>query len=382
VKTGTALLTAAAVVFVPLSGTAVLGAVALTTAVIGPCGPAGTPHRITGVSLDAEQLANAETIVTVTRRYGLPPRAAVIAVATAMQESTLRNLDHGDAAGPDSRGLFQQRTSIYGAAVATDPTASTLAFLALLVKVPDWQTIPLTVAAATVQRPRADLRDRYARWESLADAIVMSDWPGADLSAAWSTTLVTPGTAATAGTGTSPTALPDANTLADQLRASSCGSGGDALAGDGQIVLPAGYQLPTAGQAATAIRYALTQLGKPYVWGGDGSNNDRGGYDCSGLTMKSWAAAGVAIPRTADQQSRSGIPVASLSEMQPGDLLFIPGTDGSASHPGHVGMYIGNVNGVPFLVQAPHTGTVIHVNPVADWSGHIVAIRRPVDNTP
>ena len=61
--------------------------------------------------LATDQAANAALITAVAVRRGLPPRAASIALATAMQESKLRNIGHGDQAGPDSRGLFQQRPS-------------------------------------------------------------------------------------------------------------------------------------------------------------------------------------------------------------------------------------------------------------------------------
>ncbi len=61
--------------------------------------------------LATDQAANAALITAVAVRRGLPPRAASIALATAMQESKLRNIEHGDQAGPDSRGLFQQRPS-------------------------------------------------------------------------------------------------------------------------------------------------------------------------------------------------------------------------------------------------------------------------------
>src|SRR5207253_1163153 len=101
-------------------------------------------------------------------------------------------------------------------------------------------------------------------------------------------------------------------------------------------------------------------------------------WDCSSLVQRAWAAAGVPIPRVSGEQSRFGLPVPGLAAMKPGDLIFIPGSDGTASDPGHVGMYIGDAGGQQYLVQAPHTGDVVKVTPVSNWGNQIVAIRRPV----
>ncbi len=151
--------------------------------------------------------------------------------------------------------------------------------------------------------------------------------------------------------------------------------GGDGLPDTGTGGIPTGYVFPRNTQEATAVAFALNQLGKPYVFGTDGPDT----YDCSGLVMTAWAAAGVTIPRTTTDQVNVGVAVTSLSAMQPGDLIFIPGSDGTMTHPGHVGMYIGrDSSGRQWLVQAPHTGTVIHTTPVSDWTNQIAAIRRPV----
>ncbi|MFF1382587.1 hypothetical protein ACFVWT_03375 [Arthrobacter sp. NPDC058288] len=104
--------------------------------------------------LATDQAANAALITAVAVRRGLPPRAASIALATAMQESKLRNIEHGDKAGPDSRGLFQQRPSQgWGTEEQVmDPYYSTGAFYDALVKIPGYESMEVTAAAQQVQR--------------------------------------------------------------------------------------------------------------------------------------------------------------------------------------------------------------------------------------
>jgi hypothetical protein len=104
--------------------------------------------------LAIDQTANASLITAVAVRRGLPARAASIALATAMQESKLRNLDHGDLAGPDSRGLFQQRPSQgWGTQEQImDPYFAVNAFYDALVKIPGYESLEITDAAQRVQR--------------------------------------------------------------------------------------------------------------------------------------------------------------------------------------------------------------------------------------
>lgn len=108
-------------------------------------GPGGS------VALDHEQVANASTVAAVAHRRDLPPRAVTVGLATAMQESELRNLDGGDR---DSAGLFQQRPSQGWGSFdqVTDPVYAAEAFFSALVTVEQWQRMPVTVAAQTVQR--------------------------------------------------------------------------------------------------------------------------------------------------------------------------------------------------------------------------------------
>jgi len=147
-----------------------------TPAVIGgACADASTPPSGAADVLDAEQVGNARIIIDVTAATGLSSRAAVIAVATAMQESSLRNVNHGDRAGPDSRGLFQQRLQFYAAeGDPMNPRTATEMFLRRIVKVRNWERRPLTVVAQAVQisaHPNA-----YARWEALATDLVTQYW--------------------------------------------------------------------------------------------------------------------------------------------------------------------------------------------------------------
>jgi len=106
----------------------------------------GTP-----TSLDPEQAGNAATIAAVAVRRGLPGRAATIGIATAMQESKLRNIDYGDR---DSLGLFQQRPSQgWGTKEQImDPVYAANAFYDVLVKIEGYQSLPITKAAQKVQR--------------------------------------------------------------------------------------------------------------------------------------------------------------------------------------------------------------------------------------
>ncbi|HLT82939.1 MAG TPA: hypothetical protein VKZ83_01790 [Phototrophicaceae bacterium] len=113
-------------------------------------------------ALDADQADNAALITAVTVRRDLPARAATIALATAVQESKLRNIDYGDR---DSLGLFQQRPSQgWGTPEQVmDPLYSTNAFLDGLVTVPGYTDLPVTEAAQRVQR--SAYPDAYADHE-------------------------------------------------------------------------------------------------------------------------------------------------------------------------------------------------------------------------
>jgi peptidoglycan DL-endopeptidase CwlO len=108
-----------------------------------------------------------------------------------------------------------------------------------------------------------------------------------------------------------------------------------------------------------AFAAAETQLGVPYLWGGETPNV---GFDCSGLTQWSWAQAGVSIPRTAAEQW-SALPHVSVHSLQPGDLLFYFNLDGD-NQVDHVVMYGGSGPfGTQTTIAAAYTGTDIALDP-------------------
>lgn len=124
--------------------------------------------------LDPAQTANARTIIDTGLRLSVPEKGLVVAIATAMQESTLRNLDYGDR---DSLGLFQQRAAWGPAADRTDPGRSAAMFFTGgqagqrgLLDVPGWQRMEVWRAAQAVQV--SAFPTAYAKWTPLAAATV------------------------------------------------------------------------------------------------------------------------------------------------------------------------------------------------------------------
>ncbi|MFB6877959.1 NlpC/P60 family protein [Streptomyces sp. NPDC056323] len=117
---------------------------------------------------------------------------------------------------------------------------------------------------------------------------------------------------------------------------------------------------PPSEAGGEAVKYAIAQVGKPYVWGAEGPDS----FDCSGLTSRAWAKAGQVIPRTSQEQWRQ-LPKVPVNALRPGDLvIYFPKAT-------HVALYIGN----GLVVQAPRPGSKVKVSPLA--SNPLLGAVRP-----
>ncbi|MET9324911.1 NlpC/P60 family protein [Streptomyces sp. NPDC003038] len=311
--------------------------------------------NVPGLSEPEKQIPNAKVIVATGIQKRVPARGQVVALATALQESTLINLDHGDR---DSLGLFQQRPSQgWGTREQImDPVYSSGGFYDGLVKIKDWEQMPVPVAAQKVQR--SGFPDAYAKHEPLATALQQAIAP----------TL-----------GAVPVGpMPGQPGLGGGFGPGRCASQGGGNVGFGAIPpgsLPEGYQIPATAptEVKTAIRWALGQLGTMYQWGGSCTNphgidpSER--CDCSSLTQRAYGVAGKEITRTTYTQIHDGRAVPA-SAIAPGDLLFARGT---ADAPEHVATAIG----YGYVVHAPRTGRPVSVVQQGDL-GPILVVRRIV----
>jgi len=151
-------------------------------------------------------------------------------------------------------------------------------------------------------------------------------------------------------------------------------TGGAPTGGVPRPAVPGAF-IPTAGDPTTsaapasvvsaALDFARAQLGKPYVWGATGPDS----FDCSGLTQAAYAAAGVRLPRVAQDQWFAG-PHVDLGAIQPGDLLFWASDTSAPATIHHVAFYLGGGQ----ILAAPHTGDVVKVEPLY-LEGYLGAVR-------
>ncbi len=306
-----------------------LGSSGSNRALALPCLPTLDPINGGGTSpigpdeLDEEQVAIATAIVRIGQERQLPPRAWQVALQAGMTESKLRNLDYGDR---DSIGIFQMRPGMGWGSVPQlqDVTYQVHAFYGGpdhppgnpgLLDVDGWEQMRPGDAAQAVER--SAFPERYHVWEPLAASLI-GQLGGVDNPS---------GCAPTPG-------------------------------------LPGDVPPPTPA-AGTAIAFALSQLGKPYVWGATGPNS----FDCSGLMLRAYEAAGIQLPRVSRQQFNAGakLPIANAA---PGDLLFwaYDSSDPRTIH--HVAMYLGGGQ----IVEAQQTGVPVHTRTVRFNEGEILQI--------
>ncbi len=112
------------------------------------------------------------------------------------------------------------------------------------------------------------------------------------------------------------------------------------------------FEVKASGRAQAALAFAMSQIGDPYVYGGTGPNS----WDCSGLVMKAWAAAGVSIPRVVGPQIAAGKAV-PMDQLQPGDVVAY----GDMSHDG---LYLGNGR----VVHAPRPGKSVEITSLSGFT--------------
>ncbi|MBK1789004.1 C40 family peptidase [Prauserella cavernicola] len=283
---------------------------------IGPTQPGQAGKGVADASeLDDEQRGIVALIISIGKERELSPRAWQIAIQAGMTESRLRNLTYGDR---DSLGIFQMRPSMGWGTVqqVTNPPYQVNKFYDVLEEVPDWQNMRPGDVAQAVER--SAFPDRYHSWEPMAVHLIEN--------------------------------------VGQIENASGCGEG-------------AGAVLPPNEVAGGAIQFALREQGKPYVWGATGPNS----YDCSGLMLRAYEAAGVTLPRVSRDQYKAGA-MLPVEESQPGDLLFwaYDSSDPSTIH--HVAMYLGDGK----MVEAQQSGVPVHTRDISwDEGGLLPQAVRP-----
>lgn len=286
--------------------------------------------------IDADQQDIAQTIEQVAAAREIGGHGVAIALAVGLAESGLRNLTYGDR---DSLGVFQQRPSQgWGTAEQImDPAYAAGRFFDALLGVRGWQTMPLPAAAQAVQRSAFADGSNYATHEAQADDLVRK--AGLD-----------PDDPTAPADNTQGDADQSEDAPALQQAAFTCPDGSAPIVAGADL---AGAQVPD--QVRAAIAYAMAQLGTMYLYGGSGPR-----FDCSGLTMAAYAAAGITIPRTSQTQATATEDVAR-DAMVPGDLIFWGDTPATSYH---VAMYLGGGK----MIEAPRTGLPVRITDVR-WDG-------------
>ncbi|NIH82322.1 C40 family peptidase [Amycolatopsis viridis] len=273
-------------------------------AAIGPSVPGGDQGAAQAARLTGDQQFIVGQIIEIGKQRGLSPRAWQIAIQAGMTESGMHNLNYGDR---DSLGIFQMRPSMGWGTVAQlqDIPYQINKFYDVLLAVPDWDKQRPGASAQDVER--SAFPDRYHKWEQMAAHLVENLGQVAD------------------------------------------------MVGCGQS---AGLVLPPNNAAAAAIQFALGEQGKPYVWGATGPNS----YDCSGLMLRAYEAAGITLSRVSRDQYHNGA-MLPVRDAQPGDLLFWAYDASNPATIHHVAMYLGDGK----IVEAQQDGVPVHVRKVS-WT--------------
>ncbi|WP_369206833.1 C40 family peptidase [Streptomyces sp. PU-14G] len=270
------------------------------------------------VTMTPEQMGNAAVIVEVGEKKKVPEKGLVIAIMTALQESTLHNLHWGDR---DSQGLFQQRPAAgWGSpAQITNPSYAAGAFFGGpeppsprgLLDVKGWEEMSHGEAAQTVQV--SAFPDAYDKWQGLAGKIVGR---------------------------------------AKNIDCEDVGVSGD---------------------AGKVIEAAKKQLGVPYCWAGGDANGPtytkdcpsgvKEGFDCSGLTLYAYAQVDITLGHYTGTQYNAGTHVQDYKDLKPGDLMFFS-SNGTEAGIHHVSIYMGGNK----MIHAPRTGKPVQI--VENLSGN------------
>lgn len=318
------------------------------------CGVAsGTTFKIGSpgggtMTLDAAQISNAAIIATEAKHLTISTQGVVIAVMTGLQESSLYDLPNSKVPGSEtdpnaqwggyspsspphngtSVGVFQQQNNWGSVAQRMNVGESAKLFFERMLAIQNWQSLPPGSVAQDVQA--SAFPTAYTKWQGTATGIV------------------------------------------DHVLGISCtgGSGTVSVLGDSP-------------QAKKVILAAEAEVGKPYVWGGGTPTGPSGsatappadvgqpGFDCSGLVLYAFAQVGIALPHHSGiggQYSavlNAGQFTANPSQLQPGDLVFFAGSDGTTANPGHVGIYVGSGK----MIDAPYTGALVRVDRVDTGPG-------------
>lgn len=354
-----------------------------------PENPSGTPAAPGEgtAGLNASQAALAKQAVAIGESMGVPEQGIVVALSTMSQESTYRMLASSnvpeslsyphDGVGSDhlSVNQFQQQVTIWGTAEELmNPVTANVKFYNALLKVPGWESMPVTVAAQTVQGSAHP--ELYADDEPLARQLAAQfKGSGKDLTPQELADIAKVGVATAVVDGGVGVCTPPVSNI-----------GGPQFTPGGPF-------------GANVIAAAARWIGTTYAWGGGDQNGptkgisdgggagdangdpDKVGFDCSGLTLYAvFQASGgqIQLPHFTGSHGNPGQLYdprgqdIAFDQKQPGDLIYF----GAGGDTHHVGIYYGNENGKDMLLNAPQSGQTVSIMPLDGWAGEEMYVKR------